>query len=272
MIGSYSIYEMPTRNKYVDESAWIYTPGELNREYLKYLMSEYAPKRKMIGYNKKTREWLKVPPPYYFGGYRSGELVHTDITSCYYNLYRRVTLDLKFGQSSLKPALGVIPFDHPEWLNLQSKAFKRGISGTITRQVSRKWIGGKSIKDVRDHNRFLAPELYGYMMMTLHCIAHELIAIFDAPYFAVDGVITDARHADAVRDYLSEKWQLDTHVKHGPGVGEVRGVGSYDIWPHRGGHRHRSRPYLKWARDYPYNPELAQSLKAFLRWLDNRGM
>jgi hypothetical protein len=270
VVGLYSIYEMPTRTKYVDAQHWSHTPGEMNREYLRFMMREWVPKKKMIGYDNRSKEWLKQGPPYYFGGYRKGEMVHIDISSCYYNIYRRVTLDMKFHNDQLKPVLGKIPFDHQDWLALQSKSFKRGISGTISRKNSRKWFGGNEIVIKPEYNKFLAPELWGYIMCTLHCIAHEVIRRFGAGYFAVDGVIADARHGDAIQEYIWDAWRLPTHVKHGPGRGEIRGVGSYDVGTHKGGHRHVTGPYLKGLM--PYDPELSRSLQDFLVWLEARGM
>ncbi len=268
-MGLYSIYEFPTRNKYIDEPYWSYTPGEMVREYLAWLMREYQPKRRSIGYSNESKKWLLVGPPYYFGGYYAGDLVHVDITSCYYNLYRRVTYDTKFSYRYREPMLGRVPFDRADWLELQSKTFKRAVGGTIYRQNSTKWVGGDRLKTEPSFNKYLAPELWGYMMCTLHCIAHELIRNFGAYYFAVDGVIANAKHGDAIQDYLADQWQLHTHVKHGPGKGEVRGIGSYDIWPHKGGHRHHTDPYDELM---PYDPALALRLKTYLVWLENRGM
>ncbi len=274
-MGLYSIYEYAKRNKYIDQKHWSYTPGEMVREYLSYLMREYQPNRKTVGYDRESKKWLLLNPPYYFGGYHAGDLVHVDITSCYYNIYRRTTYDTKFSYHYRAPGLGRVPFDKPDWLALQSKAFKRGVGGTIIRHQSSKWIGGNRVITEPSFNKFLAPELWGYMMCTLHCIAHELVHNFGAYYFAVDGAIVDADMGDAVQQYLWDHWQLPSHIKHGPGRGEIRGIGSYDIWPHKGGHRHHTRPYSTLDDNdghFKYDVEISRKLRNYLVWLENRGM
>lgn len=261
--GTHSIFHTLKRHKYVELDSWRYTTTEIARAYLRHIFKEQS-SRKRVGFDRRTFTLLDVPPPYYFGGAHKGYLSLVDISQCYYQLYSPLTLDVKFDPWCNYVGLGQVSFLYPDWLATQRKSMKRVIGGGVIHADKLRIYNGKEIVERPNFNKLLAPELWGLQMFTLHYIAREVVKLFGAYYWNVDGCIVDPDKAQDVMDYLAEEWNLLAVEKLGPGRGEVRGVGSYDILPHKGGHRFRTAPSNNFHK-VSYDPGLRGKLKAIRR-------
>ncbi|MCA1571031.1 MAG: hypothetical protein LC798_12060 [Chloroflexi bacterium] len=244
VVGNKTLSDMVGRTKMIDESAWPVTSTEMARPYIRMIWDEQCarPKTrqsKWMGYkrvpwSRETFPMLKINPPQFFEAPSGGDLTYVDIKAAYFQLYSPASLDLRFN-----PLRGVFGQGIIEFLRTDEMAGLKETRNVVTgvmRATARTQYSSGEWKKVPTYNRFLAPELWGYLMHTLHAIAHEARQRFDVRYIATDGFIVPTSEADLLREFLAEDWGLETTVKCS-GPGNVRAMGAYTL----GGTGSRSR-------------------------------
>jgi hypothetical protein len=236
VLGNRTFSDMVGRTKYIDSSVWPVTPTETARPYIRMIWEEQCARRqtaksrwmgfKRVPWSRETFPMLKLNAPAFFAAPSSGDLTYVDIKAAYFQLYSVASLDLRFN-----PQRGVFGQGIIEFLRADELATLKETRNTITgvvRATSRKQCCHGKMEMVPTYNRFLAPELWGYLMHTLHAVALDLRERFDVRYIATDGYIVPSHEADLLREYLAEAWGLESTVKCS-GPGSVWALGAYRL-------------------------------------------
>lgn len=275
VLGTRTISDMVGRTKYIDSSVWPVTPTETARPYIRMIWEEQcahpkSSRSKWMGYkrvpwSRETFPLLNINPPLFFDRPSHGEFTYVDIKAAYFQLYSPATLDLRFN-----PARGVFGQGLIEFLRTAELATLKETRNTIigvVRARSRMQCSHGKVSKVSTYNRFLAPELWGYLMHTLHAVAHDLLERFDVRYIATDGFIVPTGQAAALREFLAEEWGLETAVK-GEGEGSVWALGAYKLGEL--GSRSRAQRGEPTCNLLPRDREFAAALKRWRWWLLRR--
>lgn len=283
-IGTSVVTDMKEQVKYIDESRWPCTDWEIAREYLRWIFETQnsGKRRKRIGFNKETWKMLSISQPLYFAKRIEGELAYVDIRHAYWQLYSPATLDIYFNPWKQTCGLGNIQFLCNRWLRDQRTVRNAlvGIARSREHQEYRtSWKGwidhrsgvevpgsGAGARTVRTYNKFLAPELWGFLAFYLHQIAAHIRLHFDVHYVHTDGYILDAHQADDLVNYLAETWLVDARVKV-KGTGYISAVARWRI-EDMGSKTTGDGS----ASDYTMDamPELGQKLINWRRWMLER--
>lgn len=182
--------------------------------------------RKRILWQKRCFKYLELSQPLYCVPTKeSGYLIYVDISSCYFDLYRRLPFELFwFG---LYPVCGDIRFD--DFLPSDIRRYKlcRNSVVGVLRSMSGSVVSKGKIISRSTRNPLLSPCHWGAIAHLLHHfagIARDLGCI----YYNTDGAIF-------ISDYAACEWALrmadlgfNTSIK-ARGIGWVKGIGCYHI-------------------------------------------
>jgi hypothetical protein len=224
------------QRKWVDLDEFPVPTAERSRRYLHDIFELQRPAHagmasERVPWATADLELLAAQPPKWFAGRavrsRPGaELAYVDLRAAYWQLYRLTTLDLFFSPAPPILALGRLAFLDSEELGAD-KDLRNAVVGSI-RVRHYRVMGAAGERRCPLFNAVLAPGLWGYMMYTLHAVAAEVRAHFQAVYVCCDGYIVPAALADPLIAWLRQEWALEASVRaRGPGV--VYGLGSYII-------------------------------------------
>lgn len=215
-------------------------------------------RRKRIYWSKNERGFLETPQPLYAQPTKSTSyLVYVDIAACYYTLYMRFPLYLRWGGR-------FVGFGDEKWGDVLPpdlmgfKLVRNSIPG-----IWRAWNGSR-IKEGKPQtvgtiNPLLSPIHWGVLANILHYLASTAV-LCGATYYNTDGAIftsdSDAiAWIDIVRDL-----GLEPRIK-AQGDGLVFGVGSYLIDGKRWGAKDRpARAYTNLQKCCPH------VLTAYRQW------
>lgn len=275
VLGTRTISDMVGRCKYIDSSVWPVTPTETARPYIRMIWEEQCahrktPRSKWMGHkrvpwSRETFPMLDLNPPLFFDRPSHGDLTYVDIKAAYFQLYSPATLDLRFNPQRGTFGQGLIEFLRTDEL-ATLKETRNTIIGVVRARARTQCSYGK-VSKVPTYNRFLAPELWGYLMHTLHAVAHDLIERFDVRYVATDGFIVPSHQAPLLREFLAEEWGLETAVK-GQGEGSVWALGAYALGSL--GSRSRAQRGEPTCNLLPRDRAFAADLKRWRWWLLRR--
>lgn len=245
ILGTMTATDMKNKVRYIDHSLFPYTKWEVAREYVKWIFESQAGERtKRIGWNKKTWNLLDISQPIYWNGVAEGELAYVDLKHAFHQIYSPATLDLFFDPWEGAFGLGHISFLYPDWLE-RNRTIRNAIVGITRSREHDEWrtdwknhqhkpIGHgehgprAGWGTVRTYNKYLAPELWGYLAFMLHHIAISIDERFDLHYVHTDGYIVPADQADRLVEFLAEFWMMDAGIK-AQGNGKTTGVGRWEI-------------------------------------------
>lgn len=199
--GGFSISDITTQTKYL--SQWPYTYGEIAREYLTYCEEQ-------SGINlKPQRSFSMGHAPIYFTGPSKGLYAYVDITSCYFSLYKPLTLDCKFHGSSI--AQGQIPFIRTAELN-QNKAIRNTVFGIMAKRYM--LVAQHKYLTPRDnHSTLFRPAIGAYVYQTTQAVAKESISNFDIHMWLTDAAILPYKEAEQFQQFLRTEWLLDSKIE-----------------------------------------------------------
>jgi len=260
-IGTMTVTDMKTKTRYIDSSLWPYTEWELAREYLRWIFESQAGERtKRVGWNRETFRMLKVHQPLFFERPERGELCYLDISSAYWQLYNCLTLDVYFNPWRKAFGLGQIRFLCKDWLRAQ-RTVRNALIGIVRSKEHYEYHPaartGKGVVRLkpgspwvirRTYNKFLAPELWGFIVFYLHQIAAFLHANYDIFYIHTDGYILPQPQARDAIEAVMDRFKVSLAVK-AAGHGEVTGIGRWKI-EDRGTKNYGDGKPVKYLMDY----------------------
>jgi len=171
-----------------------------------------------------------LPPRYFVGAKQVGDWAYVDIDQAYPSIYSRLTLDVVWRPDPERPRLGVgcMAFQtHPDLM--AAARMQRAVGGMLRSTQMVQMVHGR-IKTVSTvgWSKYLAPDLWGVIQWTLHSIARMAIDEFGAVMWDTDGGVVPLDRADALRQAISDRWSLATHLEHS-GHGTIWGVKHWDI-------------------------------------------
>jgi len=146
-------------------------------------------------------------------------------------------LDVRWRPDPDEPTLGL---GRIAWLGAEEmmpiKPAMRVVGGILRATEMVEWRKGKPKRvSTVGWSRFLAPDLWGVMMHSLHAIAAEARDRFKAIQWATDGGILPADRADELIRWLDDEWRLRATIR-AIGSGTVWGLASWQV-----GDRHTVR-------------------------------
>ena len=212
---------------------------ELARPWLRRVHAEGAPSSGMgrgrVPWTRDAERFLELLPPKWWGGKaREGEWAYVDIRRAYPSLYGPLTLDMRFRPSDETPRLW---WGGMEFAGLSDLWHLRDLHlacGGIFRATRVRYIQDGAVRDEpAPWNRFLAPDLWGVMMMSLHAVADEAVRSHGCVQWNVDGGVFPRERAAGYIEWLADAWRLDARVKDDcQGKGTIYGLGHYQIGAH----------------------------------------
>lgn len=227
-VGAYSLTNRQRTCTYVSTAhRWCGLPvsaSSVARRILLYGLG--LVERKRILWQKRCFKYLDLPQPLYCEPTKEADyLIYVDITSCYYELYRRLPFELFwFG---LHPVCGSLRFSDflPSDIN-RFKLCRNSVVGVL-RSVAGSRVRSGKIVPCSTRNALLSPCHWGIMANLLHHFA-GMARDLGAVYYNTDGAIFTS-------DYAACEWALkmaelgfSTGIK-AQGIGWVKGVGCYSI-------------------------------------------
>lgn len=255
VLGTFGATSLTRRLKFKDMDKFPVSRSEIAIEYLKHIYKSQEFKRKMIPYNNRTKNLIQdaQAPRFYKGGYHQGYYAHSDIRAAHFSLYSPLTLDARFDayKNPMHLGLGKVDFLYQDWL--QSRKFERNlISGALIRKTEIiKWNAKNDIHKEKFFNKFLAPELHGYIQLTLQAVALEAITKFGCVRWFVDGGIFPGDKVEAWNAYVAEEWGLVAETDTIATNSTIWNINTYRI-----GNRSRGR-----ATNTPGSPISSISIK-----------
>lgn len=235
-VGSYSLTTRDRSHTFVSTAhRWCGRPvsaSSIARRILNHGLELIG--RKRILWQKRCFKYLDLPQPLYCEPTQKLDyLIYVDISSCYYQLYRRLPFELFwFG---LHPICGDIRFDDflPSDIT-QYKLCRNSVVGVL-RSTSGAVVSKGKISPRKTRNALLSPCHWGIMSNLLHHFA-GMARDLGCIYYNTDGAIFTS-------DYAACDWALkmsdlgfSTNIK-ARGIGWVKGIGCYGIG-NEGGRNH----------------------------------
>ena len=227
-VGAYSLTSTKLKTTFVsDQHKWIDAPVSASSVARRILYSGLKQlNRKRIPWNKRAFKLLDIPQPLYCIPLEGmHELYYWDITSCYYEIYRRMPFDFWFnGHHALGGNLMFADF-LPQDLR-QYKLVRNSLIGVIRVRES------TTIRNFRpvskpNKNPLLSPYHWGYIANLLHLFAN-LARELGATYYNTDGAIFTNRQAgEQWAEFMLNAGFVPNLAQVGTGI--VRGIGRYKI-------------------------------------------
>jgi hypothetical protein len=193
------------------------TPGEAARTEL----DRAFPGLKRVGWQPGMISLFDWRSPMHYGGPQAGEFIFIDLKSAYYQVYRRLWLNVPyprgFGSLSLMPVAEALR----EW-----KQARNSVVGVC---ASREAIGirGQERKALKIRNKYLSPGLWATVQAILHAIA-TLALFHGAVYINTDGYIFPSSSAwlDFTDTLLGLNFEWEFRAI---GDGVIAGWNSYQV-------------------------------------------
>ena len=227
-LGSYSLTSTKLKTTFVsDQHTWAGAPVSASSVARRILYSGLKLlNRKRIPWNKRAFPLLEIPQPLYcipLEGMQT--LYYWDITSCYYEIYRRLPFDFWFnGYHALGGELQFADF-LPQDLK-QFKLVRNSLIGVLRVRESTKIRNFRPIS-TPNKNPLLSPYHWGYIANLLHLFAHRAREL-GATYYNTDGAIfTDWKAGQQWAEFVLNAGFVPNLAQTGTGI--VRGIGRYKI-------------------------------------------
>jgi hypothetical protein len=208
---------------------------ELARPWLGHIMAAspgrgMGGRRRRVPWQQKSLKLLDVlPPRFYSGDSSGGEWAYIDIVGAYPSIYTALTLDVEFRPHPDLPRLGLGAW---EWIGAGEladvKQMHRAVGGILrarTMTVLEKGVPHEY--DTTGWSPYLAPDLWGVIMFTLHAIAGRAVRDRGAILWDTDGGILPRVRAGALIDDVAN-WGLLASVREA-GPGRVWGLKHWRI-------------------------------------------
>ncbi|KKM92184.1 hypothetical protein LCGC14_1221030 [marine sediment metagenome] len=230
-LGSSSIYVPSTQTKYMDKAVcrpwenWegdrvMMMPGEAARTELKRAF----PDLERVGWNGPHISLFDARVPLYYEGPTVGEYTYIDLKAAYWQLYRRLWLDVAYpcGVYGKYPLAGVAE-RLKDW-----KAARNALVGLVR---SREVVGVKGTHryTLATRNNFLSPCLWATVMSLLHWVAYEALS-YGAVYINTDGYIfptSKLQQLDGFMQFLIDR-EINFEIRTS-GKGEIVSWNNYQI-------------------------------------------
>lgn len=163
------------------------------------------------------------------GAHPGVPLAYVDITSAHHQVALPGALDMRVLPGLQGISAGEMPLHDWELLRYHKAVRNAAIGSLAAREITRLTADGGRTR-VANHNRLLAPGLYGYIQLTMHAIACDVMRRWGAQvhYIHTDGYIVDASIAGELCDYLAESWALLARIDS-EGYGYIAGPARYTI-------------------------------------------
>ena len=188
--------------------------------------------RKRFYWNRKSWRLLDIPQPLFCTPIAEARgLIYVDISGCYFNIYRKLPIDLWF--QGLRIMGGEVWFKDFLPSDLQQyKLCRNSIVGVI-RSLEASRIRSGKIEPEQNRNPLLNPMLWGFMAHLLHLFACAAV-VNGAIYYNTDGAIFQ-NDEDAISWMsLINEWGLAPKLD-AKGDGWVASIGNYRVGTKRGG-------------------------------------
>lgn len=203
IVGSHHITDKKDRTKYIAQ--WPYPHGELATEYF-YLCIEKSGYKLGKVYGKCTGK-----EPIYFTGPSKGLYAYVDIASCYFSLYRVLTLDLYYDPIGFVVGQGNIPWYSPVEFGLH-KPIRNMLFGIMRKTSSTIYVNG-SYNEAQSHTPTFRPAITTYVLDTMQAIKQDSLRYFKIHIWLTDAAILPVHQAKAFQEYLVNEWLLNSRLK-----------------------------------------------------------
>lgn len=238
--GRYTVMGTRPSIRVMEEKHAPYHPTEVSSAWLALIFNAQRAARGIsrtrVPWRKGDLEFLRFQQPEFFrGGRVSGELAYVDLKRSYFNLYRALSLDLRYCPDGPDTAVGLGRFrflGHEQMADADKLALQ-SVSGMFRATRFSFYANGveRSVTGT-GWNRYLSPGLWAIMSDTLHAVAGDAIDKFGACYWHTDGCALPAENAQPFIEHLEREWRLPATVKcSGPGV--VTALGRWRIGEHQ---------------------------------------
>lgn len=230
-LGSSSIFVPSSGVKYMDSKVcklWpnleerieLMMPGEAARTEL----NRAFPDLTRVGWNGPHVSLFDKRVPLYYEGPSVGEYTYIDLKAAYWQIYRRLWLDVAYpcGFYGQYP-LDIVAANLKEW-----KAARNALIGLIR---SRTVVGVKGTRRyvLSTQNRFLSPCLWATVMALLNWIAFAALQ-HGAIYINTDGYIFPTQHLWQLDSFMNFLIDLDINFEiRTTGEGEIVSWNNYQI-------------------------------------------
>ncbi len=225
--GHYSLYDYNSRTKYVAADCLVDWP-DLSGVIIERTPSEIArielnrafPDLKRVGWQRSQVKLFDWRPPNAMVETYDGYGVHIDLTSAYWQIYRKLWLDVGFpagyGSLDLRPVANR--------LHGHKKA-RNAVIGMAASRKTQMVVKGE-VREFYKKNPYLSPCLWAAIMSVLNEVAHFALEL-GAIWVGTDGYIFPVGHSSNDVFFLDELDRLgfDYHFKYGSV--HIRGWGSY---------------------------------------------
>ncbi len=211
------------------------TDVELARPWLRRCMAAAAVEGSRERMASRRIPWERValghldksPPLWWSGDARTQDLSYVDIRRAYPSIYRHFTADMRWRPDPERPSLGYggVEFLHVDALPKRTHRAVGGIMRSTTLTVMVRGVPEQ--RSTLGWSRFLAPDLWGILMDTLHAVA-EIAVRSGAILWDTDGGIVPAERAEDVMAQIHERFGLPMRVR-ASGSGQVWGLKSWRI-------------------------------------------
>ena len=220
-VGPWQVTDMDAKTKYL--RSWPVTPGDIGTAYL----TEIVAGRKLRRPNGAP---VTTPAPLFFTGPRYDHCAYVDIRSCYFELYRLLSLDCRYHPNSDDLgswyAQGDLFFHDTDELRT-SKMVRNSIFGIMRRTDTTIWQNGKWVLR-NGATEFYRADLVRCVMDTLQAVAQDCITRFGVHMWLTDAAILPQSRVDELRDYLRLVWHLETSVQ-ASGPSHLLALGRYSV-------------------------------------------
>lgn len=259
-VGSYSLTLRNKSQTFVAiNHSWCQQPASAStiaRAAMKPILA--ALNRKRFYWSRHEKHFLEVPTPLYCTPVQQySHLVYVDIKGCFFNLYKKFPIDLRYGGRNVAGCdivfADLLPTDIENY-----KLVRNSIPG-IWRAWSSQRITEGRLKVHNTINNFLSPIHWAVLSQLLHLFAQEAVRL-GAVYYNTDGAIflTD-ESALAWIDFIAAKGLVATIKAIGNGF--VWSIGRYQIDGKRwGGQAQNFRSFYNLQKINP------QVLTAWDKW------
>lgn len=197
-VSDYAITSLKYRSKLLYQ--YPFTSGEMASAYLETL-----------GVNDLPAERLRSvgQAPLYFQGPTRGIFGYVDITSCYFSLYRCMTLDMFYSNQAYRQ--GNIPFTNTDQLGMH-KQIRNNVFG-IMQKTNTVWCNNGKWNIKPGGGPIYRPSIVKYIHDTVQAIAQEAVRLFDIRMWLTDAAIVEGHDVQGLQQWLREEWKLESHVE-----------------------------------------------------------
>lgn len=160
------------------------------------------------------------PPIWYDGSTRYGDLFYLDLAGAYYQVYRKLTLDVVWPRGMGEYPLMEVAERLANWKRARNSLV--GLTRSHTLSASEGWVD----KEVKFHNKYFNPHLWHCVQQILHTLTAQAVTR-GCVYSNVDSYIfTRHRYYQQFKGILDD-YGFSYHVEQGDGY--IRAFGDYKV-------------------------------------------